>query len=117
MPSKDSRDVVWIEPAAPAKPATGAPCNGCGLCCLWAPCPLGMVVSRRRRGRCDALTWSAGQQRYLCGMLTDPRQAWPALPAAAAPLVQRLARRWIAAGIGCDFDADAAPAPGDGSSG
>lgn len=110
-------DVVWIEPGAPAKPPVGAPCNGCGLCCLWQPCPLGMVVSRRRRGRCSALAWSADQGHYRCGMLVDPRAAWPALPTAAVPWVQRLARRWIAAGIGCDFDAEAAPAPGDGSSG
>ena len=26
--------VVHIHPGAPPKPPEGAPCNGCGLCCL-----------------------------------------------------------------------------------
>jgi hypothetical protein len=49
--------VIRIEPLAPVKPATGSPCNGCGVCCLAEPCPLGMLVSRRRHGRCSALRW------------------------------------------------------------
>jgi hypothetical protein len=110
MPSADAPTLIWLEPAAPAKPPTGAPCNGCGLCCAWQPCPLGMLVSRRRHGRCAALRWSAASRRYHCGVLADPAGLWPALPAWAVPGLQRLARRWIAAGIGCDFDADAQPA-------
>lgn len=78
-----------IHPDAPPKPPLGAPCNGCGLCCLAQPCPLGMVLSRRRQGACVALRWSDVQQRYLCSALDHP--VWG-----------RLARRWIAAGIGCD---------------
>lgn len=69
----------------------GAPCNGCGLCCLAEPCPLGMLLSRRRRGACVALRWSEAEQRYRCG-------------AVAHPWLGRLARRWIAAGAGCDAD-------------
>ena len=42
--------VVWLHAEAPPKPAEGAPCNGCGLCCLAEPCPLGVLVSRRRTG-------------------------------------------------------------------
>ena len=33
-PSGPPGQVVWLHPAAPPKPAEGAPCNGCGLCCL-----------------------------------------------------------------------------------
>ena len=40
--------VIYLHPAAPAKPAVGAACNGCGVCCAWQPCPLGMLVSGRR---------------------------------------------------------------------
>jgi hypothetical protein len=109
MRDHDSLPVVWIEPDAPAKPATGAACNGCGLCCAWQPCPLGMLVSRRLQGRCDALTWSPQTARYHCAMLTQPRQHWPWLPGWAATLLSRLSRRWIAAGAGCDFDADVRP--------
>ena len=71
-------------------PAPGAPCNGCGVCCLAEPCPVGIVLSRRLRGPCEALRWEDG--RYRCGALTRARH----------PLVRRLLARWIAAGIGCD---------------
>ena len=94
--------VIYVHPAAPAKPPEGTPCNGCGLCCLLEPCPLGMLVSRRRSGTCVALRWSDVDQRYFCGILSDPcgvtglTQPW-ALRGLAA-----LSRRWIAAGVGCD---------------
>lgn len=93
---------IHIHSVAPAKPALGAPCNGCGVCCLAEPCPLGCVISRRRTGACDALRWSEVDGLYRCGAISDapgvlgPRWAW------AAPLLRRLARRWIAAGVGCD---------------
>jgi len=60
------------------------------------------VISRRRVGACDALRWDGALAVYRCGAITDargvlgPRWRW------AAPLFQRLARRWIAAGVGCD---------------
>lgn len=79
---------IRIHPAAPSKPVEGAACNGCGLCCLVEPCPLGMVLSRKRTGACVALRWSDGDQRYRCGAVDGP---WGFL-----------ARRWIAAGSGCD---------------
>lgn len=94
--------VIHIHPAAPAQPAEGVPCNGCGVCCLAEPCPLGQVISRRRTGACAALRWDGAQRLYRCGALSDaanvlgPRWAW------LAPLLRRLARRWIAAGQGCD---------------
>ena len=70
--TQPSAPVVWLQPAAPPKPAEGAPCNGCGLCCLAEPCPLGVLVSRRRRGACVALRWSDRDQRYWCGMVAEP---------------------------------------------
>ena len=94
--------VVWLHPEAPAKPAEGAPCNGCGLCCLAEPCPLGMLVSRRRTGRCDALRFSEAQQRYVCGMVTDPGGVTGWRHPGAVRVLSALARRWIAAGVGCD---------------
>lgn len=94
--------VIHIHSEAPPKPALGTPCNGCGVCCLAEPCPLGQVISRKRSGACDALRWDAAQTLYRCGVLSDtegvlgPRWRW------AAPLLRRLAVRWIAAGVGCD---------------
>lgn len=96
--------VVHIHPEAPAKPAWGQPCNGCGVCCLAEPCPVGMLVSRRRRGACAALRWSDEERRYRCGLVTGEHGCWPRF-------VRVLARRWIAAGIGCDARMDAEPGP------
>lgn len=101
--------VVWLHTDAPPKPVEGAPCNGCGLCCLAEPCPLGMVVSRRRQGACVALRWDDTRARYLCGMVVDPgsvlsvRHCW-----LIAPLAW-LARRWIDVGAGCDADLTCPP--------
>ena len=99
---KPYTQVIHIHPEAPPKPALGTPCNGCGVCCLAEPCPLGQVISRKRSGACDALRWDAVQRLYRCGVLSDtesvlgPRWRW------AAPLLRRLAARWISAGVGCD---------------
>ena len=84
--------VIHIHPAAPAKPAEGQPCNGCGVCCLAEPCPVGILVSFRRHGACKALRWSDEQTRYVCGLMARPG------------LLRRIIGRWIAAGIGCDSD-------------
>lgn len=88
--------VIPIQPEAPAKPAFGQACNGCGVCCLSEPCPLGMLVSRKRSGACSALRWDDG--RYRCGLAAHRNR-----------LVARLARRWIAAGSGCDSTAQVLP--------
>lgn len=105
-----SQQVVLVEPLAPAKPLPGAPRNGCGICCLAGPCPLGLLLSRRRRGACAALRWQAQEGLYRCGAVSAPvvvvQQAlpvwlWRAVPLLALAL-RRLARRWIAAGRGCD---------------
>jgi hypothetical protein len=83
--------VILIEPLAPAKPVPGSPCNGCGVCCLSEPCPVGILLSRKLSGRCHALRWDAQGSHYRCGLLRDGK-GWLA----------RLARRWISAGSGCD---------------
>lgn len=99
----DSR-VIYIQATAPSKPALGEKCNGCGLCCLLEPCPLGMLVSRRRRGACIALIWIEEDQRYQCGMVQAPERFVPLSGPRMARWLQRLARRLISAGQGCDAD-------------
>ena len=94
--------VIRIHPAAPPQPAEGEPCNGCGVCCLAEPCPLGQLISRKRTGACNALRWSDAEARYRCGVLSDTAGVLGARWRWAAPLLRRLAWRWIAAGIGCD---------------
>ncbi len=99
-----TEQVIHIHPGAPPKPAPGQPCNGCGICCLAEPCPLGVLLSGRRHGACRALVWDEGQMRYVCGALLGHA---PALPPPLRPLrlpLQRAARRLIAAGIGCDCE-------------
>ena len=100
--------VIHIHPDAPVKPPEGAPCNGCGVCCLLAPCPVGMVVSRSRRGPCAALVWSDAARRYHCGLMlsagagqTDLASVpWWQRPVRALALLW--VRRVISAGSGCD---------------
>ncbi len=112
-----SHRTIHIEPAAPSKPVAGAPCNGCGVCCLAEPCPLGQLLSGRRRGACTALRWEGGL--YRCGALSAPQavlaQGLPrglrALAGPLALLLVPLARRWIAAGHGCDCSLEVERAP------
>jgi hypothetical protein len=96
---------IAIHPAAPPKPAEGAACNGCGVCCLVEPCPVGMLVSRKRRGACVALVWSEDEASYRCGMASQPQEHLPGW-LAARPAMRSLASRWakrvISAGTGCD---------------
>lgn len=97
--------VILLHAEAPRKPAHGAACNGCGLCCAVQPCPLGMLLSGRRQGRCRALRWQGVDQRYVCGVLARPARWLPWLPPG---LARRLAARWIAAARGCDSTLEAA---------
>ncbi len=98
--STDHVQIIRIHADAPLKPALGETCTGCGVCCLAEPCPAGMLVSWRRRGACRALRWSGAERRYRCGLMQDT--AGRHTPWA------RWARRLIAAGAGCDSDAELA---------
>ncbi|WP_431051383.1 hypothetical protein [Roseateles sp. L2-2] len=113
--SSRTGSVIWIRPEAPPKPAVGAPCNGCGVCCLAEPCPLGMLVSLKREGACRALQWSENDRQYRCGMLVHPTRYVGLRTFKPEGLVNRLirryARRMIAAGIGCDADIEPMTAP------
>jgi hypothetical protein len=121
---------IWLHRDAPAKPPVGDACNGCGVCCSAEPCPLGMLLSLRVRGRCRMLHFEPAQSRYRCGLMEDPSDmrapvfafgaAGPLMPALshAGPrrLLRRLVARWIGAGRGCDSSAQAiaaAPTAGE----
>ena len=106
--------VLHIFRDAPTKPASCSPCNGCGVCCLIAPCPLGVLLSCRRLGACQALIWQAEDRRYVCGAITSvhdvltrrlPLYAHALLPVLCS-LLRRLAKRWVAEGVGCDCDVE-----------
>ena len=109
--ARTAATLVTLPPDAPDKPALGSPCNGCGVCCAAELCPLGRVIFRKSRGPCPALTWRTAEQRHDCGLVVAPKKHLPRLPRRLEPLFVRLARRWIAAGIGCDSDVIAEPLP------
>lgn len=101
------QQVIQIHPDAPPKPSVGARCNGCGVCCLAEPCPVGMLLSRRRTGACVALRWSVTDGCYRCGLLSAPHDVaprWLWRMAWLRPVWLSWARRVIAAGKGCDAD-------------
>lgn len=100
------QEIIHLHPAAPAKPAEGEPCNGCGVCCALETCPAARLRFRQKKGPCPALSWSTGANRYHCGLLTAPGNYLGWLPRAAEPLASRLLARWIAAGKGCDCSAE-----------
>jgi len=93
-----TRQVIHIEYDAPAKPPVGAGCNGCGVCCLAEPCPVGVLLSFSRKGPCTALVWEPGQRLYRCGAM-GASDAWPGV---WSTWRSRIVSRWIAAGAGCD---------------
>ena len=111
--------VIHIEAAAPAKPPTGAACNGCGVCCAVEPCPLGMVLFRQRRGACPGLVWESQARLYRCGVVSAPqkvaKEVLPAWLLLAEPALTQIlvwgASRWIAAGVGCDSSLEAVASP------
>jgi hypothetical protein len=92
---------IWLHRDAPPKPRAGAACNGCGVCCSAEPCPLGMLLSLRVRGRCRLLRFDASQSRYRCGLMPQVNSA-PAARRRSRGLVQAMVARWIGAGLGCD---------------
>jgi hypothetical protein len=100
MPTDDS--FIAIHAAAPPKPALGAPCNGCGVCCAALPCPVSRVLLGHRHGACPALQWRAAEHRYACGMVVAPADFLHWLPPRWGPFAGRRFARWIAAGAGCD---------------
>jgi hypothetical protein len=93
---------IHLHADAPDNPAAGEPCKGCGVCCASGPCPLGMLFSGRRHGRCAALTWCEAGGLYRCGLVQQPVDYLPRGTRWAAPALGRWARRWIAAGQACD---------------
>jgi hypothetical protein len=95
---------VELHPRSPQKPSFGAPCNGCGVCCAAAPCPVAMAFLFQFRGKCRALLWQ--DERYVCGMVVCPDTYVKLLPKAWREGSCRFFASRIAAGQGCDSTAE-----------
>lgn len=102
---------VTVHPQAPAKPATGAQCNGCGVCCAAESCPVAMVFLWQWRGACRALVWQDESRRYVCGMVLGPEQHVHFLPRYWVRRLGGFFAARISAGSGCDFDAQVQHTP------
>ncbi len=102
---------IHLHPQAPEKPALGAACNGCGVCCASEPCPIGVLISRRRSGSCKALLWQADPPRHVCGVLTATERFSGTRSRTVNAVLRALAARSIAAGIGCDADTEVVSDP------
>lgn len=98
--------ILHLHRDAPGKPPPGDACNGCGVCCALETCPAARLRFLRASGPCPALEWSGPEYRYRCGLLNRPGHYFPILPARGEGLARRLLARWIAAGQGCDCDAE-----------
>ncbi len=98
--------IIHLQREAPAKPAEGEPCNGCGVCCALETCPAARLRFRQVQGPCPALEWSAPDHFYRCGLLVRPGHYLGWLPKAGERIASRLFARWISAGQGCDCNAD-----------
>jgi hypothetical protein len=101
-----SQQIIHLHNTAPAKPAVGEACNGCGVCCALETCPAARVRFLQTAGPCPALEWSAEENLYRCGLLLRPAHYLGWLPAFVEAGARRLFGRWIAAGKGCDCDAE-----------
>ena len=97
---------IRIHAEAPAKPAWGDACNGCGVCCAAEPCPVGVLVSGRRKGSCAALEWQDADHRYVCGVVTSPARYLGVGSGRLGQVLSAIASRMICAGKGCDSDAE-----------
>ncbi|WP_019881160.1 MULTISPECIES: hypothetical protein [unclassified Methylophilus] len=104
MAKKAQSQTITIHAQAPHKPALGAACNGCGVCCAAEPCPVSLALLWPHEAPCRALIWSDQTQRYLCGMVSEPARFLWWLPENMNASASRLFKRWIAAGTACDAD-------------
>jgi len=101
--------IIQIHISAPAKPALGLPCNGCGVCCAAAPCPVSAFFLKHKEGACPALIWEKQEFKYRCGMVLAPSSSCHWLPAILDRYASMFMRRWIALDVGCDSEVETKP--------
>jgi hypothetical protein len=96
----------------PDKPAEGAPCNGCGVCCISALCGLAAlalhgpevtflseVCGEQLAGPCPILEWEDG--RAWCGFIRHPER-YPDFRKHLPPAVREMSTHDLLSDRGCD---------------
>lgn len=94
---------IELHADAPAKPAAGEPCNRCGVCCAYTPCPIARLFLFQFKGSCRALMWQE-EGHYACGMVQEPDRFSLLIPNTFRVRAGKLFAKRIAAGTGCDAD-------------
>jgi len=90
------------------KPAEGAPCNGCGLCCIAEPCGISLQLGATAGQSCPFLIYE--EARFWCGVIKRPLAVLPHLGLTAekaGALSEAAADALGGVGGGCDSDAPA----------
>lgn len=102
MDANDPRVFVGKRSMLERKPAHGAPCTRCGLCCVATICPLGRAVFKRSEGPCPALE-QVEPHVYACGLVANPANYAKHVTDACGPLVASAAAGMlVGSGDGCD---------------
>lgn len=84
-----------VQAGFPAKPALGAPCNGCGLCCAVALCEAA-TLANLKGPPCEALRVMShdGRKESSCALVVAEREH------GMVPLVATM----LGIGAGCGMD-------------
>jgi hypothetical protein len=88
-----------VGPGPPRKPAEGEACNGCGLCCAIALCPLAAEFLDAAEPPCPAMEFADG--RFWCGLARRPSRYF-GTPASGNRLIRPMVQQALSIGEGCD---------------
>jgi hypothetical protein len=90
------------------KPPFGSPCNGCGLCCREALCPIAVGIFGPITAPCPALVRDGAKQ--VCGVIAAPSRFVPELvDVHGAKAISSAAALLLGSGIGCDSQGNDEP--------
>jgi len=81
---------------APRQPPEGAPCNGCGCCCVARRCSISTALFPQvpPGALCPALAWESTTARFWCLVVAQTLN----------PDLAERARAWLGIGAGCSYD-------------
>lgn len=86
-------------------PGHGAPCTGCGLCCMAEPCELADMFLGKPSAPCPALEFEDG--RHWCGLVRRPHHYIADM--AGKPWADSVLQPMFAAALGLGAGCDSMP--------